>query len=377
MLAPATARATGPLLETFTVNEISRQLAASGGRMGMFHYRTTRNERSTWSSNDATARWSRSSKGHQLSHRRPPPPCPLVSGQAGLRSLRNLPRRGAAPHRTPVSDRRRSAPPTPYQHALVSPACGESCVFVATMALDRAPTLSIRPPDIVGGAIVVPQGLLDRLAGSQQPAPTAHARNVAEVDRRAVDAVLATERSLDRKPKEMPHNNEGYDIESRHPDTGDLYFIEVKGRIEGADTVTVSRSQIIHSQNSPDRFILDSVLTLTVLIRSGGGPAHRRRDQPVSSRRAARPWSASEAGRADQAVPGIKQLGASLEPPLFLRRKVATFCHRLFQQAQEQCQVAKLGFGLVIDIRGGSLDNDRAQQRGSWYQTVGGPRSDR
>ena len=108
----------------------------------------------------------------------------------------------------------------------------------------------------MGGAIVVPQGLLDHLAGTQQPVPTARARDVAEVDRRAVDAVLATERSLGRKPKEMPHNNEGYDIESREPDTGDLYFIEVKGRIEGADTVTVRRSQIIHSQNSPDRFIL-------------------------------------------------------------------------------------------------------------------------
>ena len=61
---------------------------------------------------------------------------------------------------------------------------------------------------------------------------------------------------LDRKPEEVPHNNEGYDIESREPSTGDLYFIEVNGRIKGADTVTVSRSQIIHSQNSPDRFIL-------------------------------------------------------------------------------------------------------------------------
>ena len=67
---------------------------------------------------------------------------------------------------------------------------------------------------------------------------------------------METERSLKRIPEEMPHHNEGYDIESRHPDTGDLYFIEVKGRIEGADTVTVSRSQIIHAQNSPDRFIL-------------------------------------------------------------------------------------------------------------------------
>lgn len=39
MLAPATAMATGPLRETFTVNQISRQLSASSNRAGMFHYR--------------------------------------------------------------------------------------------------------------------------------------------------------------------------------------------------------------------------------------------------------------------------------------------------------------------------------------------------
>ena len=85
------------------------------------------------------------------------------------------------------------------------------------LELDRELQLSSRPPDIVGGAIVVPQGLMDRLAGTGQSVPTAHARNVAEVDRRAVDAVLETEQSLGRQPKEMPHNNEGYDIESRDP----------------------------------------------------------------------------------------------------------------------------------------------------------------
>ena len=122
--------------------------------------------------------------------------------------------------------------------------------------LDRELQLSSRPPDIVGGAVVVPQPLLDRLAAPPPDTPTSHARDVTEVDRRAVAAVMETERSLRREPKEMPHNNEGYDIESRRPDTGDLFFIEVKGRIEGADTVTVSRSQIIHAQNSPDRFIL-------------------------------------------------------------------------------------------------------------------------
>ncbi len=124
------------------------------------------------------------------------------------------------------------------------------------LELDRELQLSSRPPDIVGGAVVVPQVLLDRLTGTPQPVSGLRARDVAEVDRRAVDAVLETEWVLGREPREMPHNNEGYDIESRRPDTGDLYFIEVKGRIEGADTVTVSRRQIIHARNSPERFIL-------------------------------------------------------------------------------------------------------------------------
>ena len=39
MLAPAMAPATGPLLETFTINEIARQLSSQAVRIGMFHYR--------------------------------------------------------------------------------------------------------------------------------------------------------------------------------------------------------------------------------------------------------------------------------------------------------------------------------------------------
>lgn len=39
MLVPATAGATGALVETFTVNEILRGLTSSAGRVSMFHYR--------------------------------------------------------------------------------------------------------------------------------------------------------------------------------------------------------------------------------------------------------------------------------------------------------------------------------------------------
>ncbi len=53
----------------------------------------------------------------------------------------------------------------------------------------------------------------------------------------------------------MAHHNKGYDVESITSD-GSLLFIEVKGRIEGAPTVSVSRSQIGVGRNKPDQFIL-------------------------------------------------------------------------------------------------------------------------
>ena len=48
----------------------------------------------------------------------------------------------------------------------------------------------------------------------------------------------------------------GYDIESAIPGTGRLRFIEVKGRVADADTVTVTKNEILYSLNKPDDFIL-------------------------------------------------------------------------------------------------------------------------
>ncbi|MEZ5318341.1 MAG: DUF3883 domain-containing protein [Vicinamibacterales bacterium] len=43
------------------------------------------------------------------------------------------------------------------------------------------------------------------------------------------------------------------------PGTGKLRFIEVKGRVSGADTITVTRNEILYSLNKPDDFILGIV----------------------------------------------------------------------------------------------------------------------
>jgi uncharacterized OB-fold protein len=53
----------------------------------------------------------------------------------------------------------------------------------------------------------------------------------------------------------MPPNNKGYDIESKGPD-GTMRFIEVKGRVAGAETFTVTRSEVGVGRNKPDQHIL-------------------------------------------------------------------------------------------------------------------------
>ena len=40
------------------------------------------------------------------------------------------------------------------------------------------------------------------------------------------------------------------------PETGRLRFIEVKGRVSGAATITVTRNEILYSLNKPEAFIL-------------------------------------------------------------------------------------------------------------------------
>lgn len=121
--------------------------------------------------------------------------------------------------------------------------------------LEREEQLQALPPVVVGAALVVPAGLVARLSGERDRMPATHARETARVERRAVDAVLAAEDALGRHPREMPHNNPGYDIRSTTPD-GHLLFVEVKGRISGADSFTVTRTEILTGLNSAERFVL-------------------------------------------------------------------------------------------------------------------------
>ena len=111
------------------------------------------------------------------------------------------------------------------------------------------------PPVVIGGALIVSQGLLDRLDG-EQPEAEAHARETRRVERLAMDAVMAAECALGYVPRDVGAEKIGYDVESRVPETGELRFIEVKGRVVGAETVTITRNEILTALNKPDAFIL-------------------------------------------------------------------------------------------------------------------------
>jgi hypothetical protein len=73
---------------------------------------------------------------------------------------------------------------------------------------------------------------------------------------RARAVVMDVERTLGFSPTDREFEKLGYDIESQVPGTGKLRFIEVKGRVSSADTVTVTKNEILYSLNKPDDFIL-------------------------------------------------------------------------------------------------------------------------
>ena len=144
--------------------------------------------------------------------------------------------------------------------------------------LARERDLTPLPPVVRGRALVVPIGLLRRAAASgtagwlgvRETTPAGRA----EVERLAMEAVMAAERALGHEPRDVSAAKVGYDIESREAKTGRLRFIEVKGRAGDADTVTVTHQEIRTALNKPDAFIL-----AIVRVRDGyvSGPRYLHR----------------------------------------------------------------------------------------------------
>lgn len=115
--------------------------------------------------------------------------------------------------------------------------------------------ISSQPPRIRGGMIVVPRGLLlerrpMEFGFSEDPV----ARR--DIERKAMDVVMAAERQLGNQPEDVSARKVGYDIASYDPDADHMRFIEVKGRVDQADTVMITRQELITSLHEPKKFIL-------------------------------------------------------------------------------------------------------------------------
>jgi hypothetical protein len=68
--------------------------------------------------------------------------------------------------------------------------------------------------------------------------------------------VIEAESRLGYEPRDVSEENRGYDVESSIPGTGRLRFIEVKGRVRDARTVTITKNEILTGLNKPEDFIL-------------------------------------------------------------------------------------------------------------------------
>ncbi len=122
--------------------------------------------------------------------------------------------------------------------------------------LEKERQISSLPPVIVGGALVIPGGLLNKLDPEKEKKPDTFAKETKEIELNAMSAVIEKEKSLGFIPRDVSKDNLGYDIESSIPETGKLRFIEVKGRITGATTVTITKNEILTAFNKPDDYIL-------------------------------------------------------------------------------------------------------------------------
>lgn len=108
-----------------------------------------------------------------------------------------------------------------------------------------------RMPVIRGAMVIIAEHAISGMADPQQDERR-------RIERLAMDAVMRHERTIGNLPRDVSRENVGYDIESIVPGAapGTLRFIEVKGRTAGADSVTLTRNEILTGLNQPDAWIL-------------------------------------------------------------------------------------------------------------------------
>jgi hypothetical protein len=117
-------------------------------------------------------------------------------------------------------------------------------------------------PVVMGGALVIPAGILAQRKG--EPGWSADADMRKQVESIAMRVVMDAERAMGHAVYDVSAEKCGWDITSIPPASdGKLppaRHIEVKGRAKGASTITVTRNEILYALNQADKFLLAIVL---------------------------------------------------------------------------------------------------------------------
>ena len=118
------------------------------------------------------------------------------------------------------------------------------------------------PPVVLGGALVIPAGLLLQRQG--QPGWSADAEARSRIEQIAMRAVMDAEIAMGHQVIDVSAEKCGWDVTSQPPAlNGKLppsRHIEVKGRAKGQTTITVTRNEILYGLNQQEQFILAIVL---------------------------------------------------------------------------------------------------------------------
>lgn len=130
--------------------------------------------------------------------------------------------------------------------------------------LDQQAQLASKPPQLMTAALVLPLVMVAAEIPADAPI---HAKEIAAVERRGIDLVLAVERALGRLPQEQAFNNPGYDVLSLPSDGSPSIRIEVKARLEGAEDFYVTHNEILTGKNAAPHYRL----ALVTVSKAGAG----------------------------------------------------------------------------------------------------------
>ena len=120
-------------------------------------------------------------------------------------------------------------------------------------------------PVVIGGALIVPAGLIAMRRGDTEGATwTADSAARARVERVAMTAVRLAEEAMGHQVIDVSAEKCGWDLTAIVPAEDEKLpvarHIEVKGRAKGQSTITVTKNEILYGLNQAEKFVLAIVI---------------------------------------------------------------------------------------------------------------------